>query len=385
MWAEQELWSRTRRTKAGKDEVGHGHVSEISLCHRRRHSAVDMLRHASRNTLLPLRSFAPATRLYTTPPVNVPVKLIAELRKHTTVSMTKAREALIASSNDVSAALAWLEQDLVASGAKKAAKLADRAVNQGLVSLALTHANFAAGTRDLGVRAALVELNCETDFVARNELFGQLADDIAHTVAFHAEQSPAGEPFIRAGIVEALLEAPLMPSSQSQDASSSTGSYATIGSAIRDSITKLGENISLRRASSLVAAPPQASSDSRLRVASYIHNAAFKPTQGRIAGLAFLGLKGPSLSDKLAGITPDLERLERALARQLVGYETTSISGEEETALYSQPFDMFTESEGANVRDALAKWAKDRQLANDTSEGGVAVLEYAKWTVGEAL
>ena len=74
-------------------------------------------------------------RLYSTaaPPPKPSVKLIAELRKLTEVSISKAREALTATNNDVDAAFKWLQDDLVASGAKKAEKLADRTTKQGLV------------------------------------------------------------------------------------------------------------------------------------------------------------------------------------------------------------------------------------------------------------
>jgi elongation factor Ts len=330
-----------------------------------------MLRHATRSL-----ASSSLRAHYASQSASVPVKLIAELRKHTTVSMTKAREALAAAENDVAGALAWLEKDLVALGAKKAAKLADRTANEGVVALA----RVGAGP---GVRAALVELNCETDFVARNELFGQLADDVAHTVAFLAEHDPAAA-FVRSHTVDALLDAPLMPAAQAQ--SPSSASYATVGSAIRDSIAKLGENISLRRASSVVTPLPKPDADTRLRLASYVHNAASKPTQGRIAGLALLALKAPGLATQFGadGFVPELERLERALARQLVGYETTSVDGAEESALYSQPFDMYSDAAGASVREALARWGKTNGLG-ESEESGIAVLEYAKWTVGEAF
>jgi elongation factor Ts len=101
------------------------------------------------------------------------VRLVAELRKLTEVSITKAREALAASNNDVSAALQWLQNDLAVSGAKKAAKVAHRAASEGLVCASVlshgTGSSLSSGAHGYGhggLRAALVELNCETDFVA---------------------------------------------------------------------------------------------------------------------------------------------------------------------------------------------------------------------------
>ena len=97
------------------------------------------------------------------------LKLVAELRKLTEVSISKAREALAASNNDVPAARAWLQNDLAVSGAQRAAKVAHRAAGEGLVCASV----FARGTGSTsdhgGVRAALVELNSETVFVLLRE------------------------------------------------------------------------------------------------------------------------------------------------------------------------------------------------------------------------
>src|SRR6266446_3815164 len=124
-------------------------------------------------TMAPWRPLALSSfRFYSTSAEKPPLKLVAELRKLTEVSITKAREALAASNNDVSAALKWLQNDLAVSGAKKAAKVAHRTAGEGLVGASVLPRR--TGSSPGGVRAALVELNCETDFVARNALFGRL-------------------------------------------------------------------------------------------------------------------------------------------------------------------------------------------------------------------
>src|SRR6266403_4324277 len=74
---------------------------------------------------------------------------------------------------------------LAISGAKKAAKVSHRTAGEGLVGASVL--SRGTGSSPGGVRAALVELNCETDFVARNALFGRLVADVAHTAAFLAE------------------------------------------------------------------------------------------------------------------------------------------------------------------------------------------------------
>lgn len=127
-----------------------------------------------------LRSYSSAQ------PPKPSAKLVGELRKLTETSISKARDALIATSNDLNAALKWLEEDLAVSGAKKAAKVEGRTAGEGLVGVSILSPGL--GSWKDGIRASMVELNCETDFVARNELFSKLLADISHTTAFLAEE-----------------------------------------------------------------------------------------------------------------------------------------------------------------------------------------------------
>ena len=160
----------------------------------------------SRRTIASLCS----RRLYTTEaPTKPSIKLVAELRKLTAVSITKAREALSATNNDVQAAYKWLQDDLVSAGAKKAAKLGDRATQQGLIGVSTLSNGEAKGKLGRGIRAAMVEVNCETDFVGRNAKFGDLVADIAHTAAFIAEAKSSSN-FINSISLELLQDAPLL-------------------------------------------------------------------------------------------------------------------------------------------------------------------------------
>ncbi|KAJ3480422.1 hypothetical protein NLI96_g8365 [Meripilus lineatus] len=346
-----------------------------------------------------------STRFYSTPPPSTSkpsLKLVAELRKLTEVSISKAREALSASNNDVQEALKWLQNDLAVSGAKKAAKVEGRSANEGLVGVSVLSRGIGAGVGTGsngkgepsagrgygGVRAAMVELNCETDFVARNELFGKLLADISHTAAFISE--PVNSPeFFNPLSLEALQDAPLLSHN-----GGTPQPEATVSSAIRDLIAKVGEKISLRRAVAVVQ--NQLSREQRdtlgLRLATYSHGSIGISTQGRISNLAVLALKSPRLSDLLLkdAFKEDLATLERALARQIVGFPTTAIRSPagttDEGALYEQPFMMFSEANGETVQAALRAWAVKRGLAKQESEeSGVEVLEFAKWTVGESI
>ncbi|GJE89577.1 elongation factor TS-domain-containing protein [Phanerochaete sordida] len=328
------------------------------------------------------RAALPSLRLYSTSaPPNVPVKLIAELRKRTEVSISKAREALAASDNSVDAAFQWLQEDLIKSGAKKAEKLADRLTKQGMVGVSVLQRGLGDGTvkGKGGIRAAMVEVNCETDFVGRNARFDALVTDIAHTVAFMTEAQNSGN-LIRPVPLELLKDAPLMSASGEQQAGD-----VTVGSAIHDSIARFGEMITLGRAVAVVQDPlPQGLG---VRVGSYAHGSVDNPNNGQIGTLAVLALKSAKLGELIAAqaFRDDLAKLERSLARQIVGFPTTTLKpreGEEdEWALYEQDFMMFPESNGAKVKESLRQWASSRGIEE---EGGVEVVDFAKWTVGGA-
>jgi elongation factor Ts len=339
-----------------------------------------MLKAIQRSSLCSTR------RLYSTEPPKTPIKLVAELRKLTEVSITKAREALSASNNDVNLALQWLEKDLVTSGAKKAANVDGRFAGEGLISTAVL--SNGVGSQSMlghgGVRAGMVELNCETDFVGRNELFGRLAADIAHTAAFITDPQSSETAFQECSL-DMLNDAPLI--SQLQPNSQVSG---TVGTSIRDMIAKVGEKISLRRAVTLVERSSQRNSDVGLRLASYSHGSINIPSQGRIGSLALLALKSPKLAELMRSdaFQEDLKKLERSLARQIAGFETTSIesppTGPSETALYDQHFAMFPEDlSGRTVLEVLRSWAQQRGLVEAEQEGGLVVLDFKKWTVGE--
>ncbi|KAF8265133.1 elongation factor TS-domain-containing protein [Lactarius quietus] len=342
-------------------------------------------------------------RLYSQFSEKPPLKLVAELRKLTEVSITKAREALAATNNDVSAALAWLQNDLAVSGAQKAAKVAHRAAGEGLVGASVLARGTGSATGHGSVRAALVELNCETDFVARNALFSRLVADVAHTAAFLVEpaepvsgSSSSSSSSIRHIPRAQLLDAPLLSAEGLAPSTAASSSHGTVADAIRAAIAKLGENIVLQRVAAVAHEPvPPSRRELGLRIAAYAHGhggALLPPSQaqGRVGALALVALKSPRLHALLgaAEFRGNLERLERALARQIVGFDTRVIRGEEDAALYGQPFMMLGDAlEGETVEAGLERWAKEKHMILDTDggdPGGIQVVEFLKWTVGES-
>lgn len=105
--------------------------------------------------------------------MQVSAKAVSELRKKSGAGMMDCKKALAATNSDIEAAAEWLRKKGLVSAEKKAGRIAA----EGLVT-----SYIHIGDR-LGV---LLELNCETDFVARGDAFKQLAADLAMQVCVHA-------------------------------------------------------------------------------------------------------------------------------------------------------------------------------------------------------
>src|SRR3989338_8044003 len=102
--------------------------------------------------------------------MSIDAKMVAELRQMTGAGMMDAKKALEESQGDLEKAAQYLRE----KGIAKAAKKAERETNEGRVH-AYIHSN--------GKLGAMVEILCETDFVARNEAFVEFCHDIAMHVS----------------------------------------------------------------------------------------------------------------------------------------------------------------------------------------------------------
>lgn len=144
--------------------------------------------------------------------MNIDIKLLKQLRLETSVSIADCRKALEESRNDYKKALDWLRKN----GLEKAAKKSDRETPQGLVE-SYIHQNGRVG--------ALVEVTCETDFVARTDVFKQLVHEICmQAAAMNPKDVPA-----------------LLKQEYIRDNS------RTIEDLVKEAIAKLGENIVVKR------------------------------------------------------------------------------------------------------------------------------------------
>ena len=155
---------------------------------------------------------------------NISAQMVKELRELTGAGMMDCKAALTETSGDMTAAQDWLRK----KGLSKAAKKAGRVAAEGLI-----------GVQVQGTKGVVVELNSETDFVARNDLFQGLVKmiaDVALSVGTDVEKLKAA----KAGSI-------------------------TVSESISDTIAKVGENMTLRRAASL--------SVGKGTIGSYVHNA----------------------------------------------------------------------------------------------------------------
>ncbi len=154
---------------------------------------------------------------------NITASMVKELRDKTGAGMMDCKAALGESGGDLEAAVDWLRK----KGLAKAAKKAGRVAAEGLIGVALTPS-----------KGIVVEVNSETDFVARNDLFQGLVKMIAD-VALDAGAD-----------VNKILAAPV--------------GDRTVADAVTETIAKVGENMTLRRAAAL--------SVGKGIIASYVHN-----------------------------------------------------------------------------------------------------------------
>ncbi|HCU8198744.1 translation elongation factor Ts [Staphylococcus aureus] len=138
----------------------------------------------------------------------ISAKLVKELREKTGAGMMDCKKALTETGGDIDKAIDYLRE----KGIAKAAKKADRIAAEGLVHV-----------ETKGNDAVIVEINSETDFVARNEGFQELVKEIANQVLD-----------TKAETVEALMETTL-PNGKSVD------------ERIKEAISTIGEKLSVRR------------------------------------------------------------------------------------------------------------------------------------------
>jgi elongation factor Ts len=179
---------------------------------------------------------------------NITAQMVKELRDQTGAGMMDCKAALAENNGEMEAAVDWLRK----KGLSKAAKKAGRVAAEGLIGIALA-----------GTKGVVVEVNSETDFVARNDLFQ--------------------------GLVKMIAQVALDAGTDVEKIKSAKAGSVSVAEAISDTIAKIGENMTLRRAAAL--------SVSKGAVGSYVHNSV---TDGLGKIGVIVGLESAGKSDELA-------------------------------------------------------------------------------------
>jgi elongation factor Ts len=211
---------------------------------------------------------------------NISAQMVKELRDNTGAGMMDCKAALAETGGDMEAAVDWLRK----KGLAKAAKKAGRVAAEGLIGVAVA-----------GPKGVIVEVNSETDFVARNDQFQKLVRDIAQIALSTGND------------VEAIKAAKIDGSS--------------VADTLASAIATIGENMTLRRAAGLDV--------SKGVIGNYVHNSVSNglgkigvivalESAGKADELAALGrmiamhvaAANPQAIDP-SGLDPDLVRRER--------------------------------------------------------------------------
>ena len=232
---------------------------------------------------------------------------VKELRERTGAGMMDCKKALAETNGEMEAAIDWLR----AKGLAAAAKKAGRTAAEGLVGVIVE-----------GKRSAVVEVNSETDFVAKNELFQDFVRNVASLALEHGTD------------VEVLGAA------QYPDG-------GTVQEKLTDNIAKIGENQSLRRAAVLEV--------SEGAVVSYVHNQV-APGLGRIGVLVAL--------ESAAPVEP-LAALGKQIAMHVAAAHPLALTAEDLSA-------ELVERERSIAVEKAKESGKPQNIIEKMVEGGLA-------------
>jgi elongation factor Ts len=259
--------------------------------------------------------------------------LVKDLRDKTGAGMMDCKKALAETGGDIEAAIDWLRT----KGLAQAAKKAGRTAAEGLVGVAVA-----------GAKGAVIEVNSETDFVAKNDIFQGFVREAAR-IALAVD-----------GSLEAVAAAAF------------PGSSRTVQEELTHNIATIGENQSLRRSAVL--------SVSQGVVASYVHNAASEGL-GKIGVLVALESAAPAAT---------LEGLGKQLAMHVAAANPLALDDasldpaliERERAIAAEK--AAASGKPANIIEKMVDGALKKFRAENTLMGQAFVMN-DKMTVAEVV
>jgi len=196
------------------------------------------------------QAFQPTSRYFNSSAARwgVDKALLSKLRKQTGIPFISCKKALEKHDNNFDEAKTWLLEEAQKAGWARATKLQSRPMSQGLVAVI-------GDSRQV----TILEINCETDFVSKNEKFRAMVEQLAEDCSVHFEQQ-----------AEKMVVA-----SKEDLGQIKSRSAGTLADMIAVNLGNLGENMALRRGSFLRA-------DDNSELACYVHPSAPGNTQTRL-------------------------------------------------------------------------------------------------------
>ncbi|MFQ5487302.1 MAG: translation elongation factor Ts [Gammaproteobacteria bacterium] len=278
--------------------------------------------------------------------MTITAALVKELRERTGSGMMECKKALVETSGDLEAAIDLMRK----SGLAKAGKKAGRTAAEGIVVMEL------AGD---GSSGAMVEVNCETDFVAKGNDFQDFARRVIQRILA-----------ARPADVAALLELPV-----------AEGSDVSLETARKELIAKIGENVNVRRFTVF-----EASADSR--IGGYLHGV-------RIGVLVELQGGDEALAKDIAmhvAATNPVAIDENDVPQQLLAKEKEIISVQ--AAESGKPAEIIDKMVAGRIRKFIAEVTlcgqpfvkdPDTTVGKLLEQAGAKVMQFQRFEVGEGI
>jgi elongation factor Ts len=284
-------------------------------------------------------------------------KDVSELRQRTQAGMLDCKKALEENQGNMDAAVEWLRKKGIARGENRAG----RTTSEGRI---------VAKTSPDGKTGALIELNSETDFVARNDAFGQTAERIAATLLADGKLD---------GVVPSAEGSPLM--------AAKFGDAGTLADSLKQLTGTIGENIVLRR---------YARFGGEGAVGVYVHHNAKVGTLVELAGLT--GEAGQQLARTIAEhVTAGVPTIPVAVTRddvpsELVERERRIFS--EQAAASGKPANIIEKMVGGRIDKYFKEvtlldqpWVRDdsktiSELVKQAGPG-VSIRRFARFQIGQ--
>lgn len=259
---------------------------------------------------------------------------LMELRKKTGYTFTNCKKALEATNNDIKKAEKWLAEEAKKYGWAKATQMQGRQTMQGLVAINVD-----------GPFAAMAEVNCETDFVARTPEFQAFVEQLVRSCTSHAKKLPS----LETSIMKVRLGTKELEKLRIKDGH-------TVEEARALAVGKLGEKVAVRRALCL-----RGEAGTTL-LAGYCHpqnsqNAAKKyPCFGRYgAVVAYRDLGDSPLSED------EVEELGRRLCQQVVALNPKSVG-------LLDDYLLFEKEEEKRIKEQEEREKKAKEEAGEKKE-----------------